>query len=388
MQTIAEQVDTGIQKTLEWNQRSALSYIMSMEDHMSQLSEGEIAHSWCVVKHYLLACDHHVREAIGHMERLGRDSSKYRTFHTKLMNLEVYPNPKITLPELVDIRTEWRYIIEDPTLTGECLICDDDITPKIKELLKQYEKKKKKINYHTVDEFLQMEKDMAENLIKQICKEHGIEPPELIIIDGCKEPSMSAAYTGKIYACKTGIDLHKIAHELKHHIQKIGGKPLKEDEAEDFALKYFNNPQKGLYAQYTSNYSRVKLNDWKDVGKIYGVQFIGDAVSNLINQLNATYPTGFFGQPTGLWLDLLAALGGYYGAMNFSAPYDLWAAIVGGYQVPELLKYVMPMITPTVRVAPTTRVATVPTTQVRYTTQNGIAVKPVPLYNGKYQVVA
>jgi len=301
--------------------------------------------------------------------------------------MPLFPNPIITLKEIVALRTEWRYIIEDPTLTADCPLCDDDITPAIKELVEKFKKEKKNISYHTVDEFLQMEKEMAEKLIETICKEHGVEPPELIIIDGCKEPSMSAAYTGKIFACKTGIDLHKIAHELKHHIQKIGGKHLKEEEAEDFALNYFNNPQKGLYAQYTPNNNRVKLNDWKDVGKIYGVQFIGDAVSNLINTLNAQYPLGFFGQPTGLWLDLLAAAGGVYGGLNFSAPYDLWAAIIGGYQVPELLKYVMPVITPTARV-PTTRVATVPTTQVRYSTQNGIAVKPTPMYNGKYQVTS
>lgn len=391
MQTTAKQVHQGLQKTLTWNQRSALSYFLSMEDHMLQLTEDEIPHSWCLVKHYLVSCDHHVREAISHRERLGLDSSKYRAFHNKLMNLDVYPNPNITIPEIVDLRTEWRYIIEDPTLTADCPLCDSDITPKIKKLIEKH-KTDLDTHRHTPNDFLQMEKDMAEKLIATICKEHGVEPPELIIVDNCKEPSMRAAYfahdPGKIYGCKTGLDLHKIAHEVGHHIQKIGGKHLKEEEAEDFALNYFNNPQKGLYKQHTTKYNRYRMDDWKDVGKIYGVQFIGDAVSNLINQLNTTYPAGFFGQPTGLWLDLLAALGGYYGAMNFNDPYDLWAAIIGGYQVPELLKYVMPMVTPGVRTAPTTVVATVPTTQVRYTTQNGIAVKPVPLYNGKYQVVA
>lgn len=132
---ITAEVDKGIEGTLEWNQRSALSSFLSMENHMSQITEEEIPDSWCIVKHYLVGCDHHVYEAIGHMERLGRDSSKYRAFHHKLKKIGIYPEPKLTLREIVELRTEWRYIIGDPTLTGECEICDTDITPTIKKLL-------------------------------------------------------------------------------------------------------------------------------------------------------------------------------------------------------------------------------------------------------------
>ena len=151
--TYKADVDKGVKDTLEWNQRSALSSFLAMEDHMSQITEEEIPHSWCIIKHHLVGCDHHVREAIGHMERLGRDSSKYRAFHNKLMSLDVYPEPKITLSELVELRTEWRYIIDDPTLTGECEICDKDITPTIKRLisrkqLKEYNKDYNNPNPH------------------------------------------------------------------------------------------------------------------------------------------------------------------------------------------------------------------------------------------------
>ena len=133
--TIQAEVDSGILDTLKWNHRKALSHLLMVEEHINELDKKEVASAWCAIKHYLLALDHHVSEAIGHAERLGLDNSKYKAFRKKLLALPVYPEPKISVKDVVELRTEWRYIIEDPTLTGECEICDTDITPTIKSLI-------------------------------------------------------------------------------------------------------------------------------------------------------------------------------------------------------------------------------------------------------------
>jgi hypothetical protein len=268
-----------------------------MEDHMSQLTEDEIPHSWCIVKHFLVGCDHHVREAIGHMERLGRDSSKYRAFHNKLMNLDVYPEPNITIPEVVELRTEWRYIIEDPTLTGECEICDKDITPAIKRL--------------------------------------------------------------------------------------IGRKQLKEDN-KDYNNPYSNNNiRKTLYSKHTYKNSDKRM-EAKDIGIIFASNSLGVAGHEILVGLDAKYPT--WPMKPSLLGDLLGLGLAFYGGMNFPEPWDLITAVTGTYIGTDIYRYIQQWAggTPTVRIA---RTAAMPQ-RVTYTTQNDIAVKPTPLANGKYVVMA
>lgn len=124
---------------LEWNQMKTLSHLLAMEEHLSELSSEEVTHSWCLVKHHLLGSQHHVFEAVGHAERAGVDPEPYRRFKQKMEDLNVYPQPHVSIKDLVKLRTEWRIIIKDPTLTGDCPTCSLDVAdiPQLGEFLKK-----------------------------------------------------------------------------------------------------------------------------------------------------------------------------------------------------------------------------------------------------------
>ncbi|GAH09685.1 unnamed protein product, partial [marine sediment metagenome] len=111
-----------------------------------------------------------------------------------------------------------------------------------------------------VNDFLVMEREMAEKLLVKLSKKYGVEPPELIINEECHEP-MIGLYTNKrIMMCKTGINLHVLAHEFWHHVQKENGMHLDEGEAETFAVEFFNPPSHiDLYAFHSSFHNDKKM---------------------------------------------------------------------------------------------------------------------------------
>lgn len=119
----------------EWNKKKALAHLLAMEEHLNELSEEDVPHSWCSVKHYLQLLYHHVSEAVTHAERLGLDPAPFRNFRNELMKLKIYPVPHVTEQDIAKLRSEWRRIIGDPTLTSDCPLCSGDVTPEVLEKL-------------------------------------------------------------------------------------------------------------------------------------------------------------------------------------------------------------------------------------------------------------
>jgi len=345
---VVEEVEEGLMETLQWNQRMALSNLLIMEEHLSELEDYEVPHAWCCVKHYLLAADHHVREAIGHAERLGLDSTPYKRFYRKLKELDVYPEPHITIPDVVELRTEWRYIIGDPTLTGECEICDTDITPEVKAVIEQIiDKMQEKevetkpeehrhMDYHETfnpEKYLTMEKQLADELLEDLSKEHEVDKPELVISEDCHEPDVGRYSNGKIYMCKSGINLHVLGHEFKHHLQNSEGGHFWETEAESYSVDLFK-PKKTLY--YEKNHDGSKMMSLNDIAVIYGGQHIGQGLERLLEFLDTQYPEGLMGVKASLLGDVAGTVGGAYLAMELDPPYDLLAALIGGHVSTDL----------------------------------------------------
>ena len=126
----------------EWNKKKALAHLLAMEEHLNELSEEDVPHSWCSVKHYLQLLYHHVSEAVTHAERLGLDPAPFRNFRNELMKLKVYPVPHVTEQDIAKLRSEWRRIIGDPTLTSGCPLCSGDVTPEVLEKLEAASGKK------------------------------------------------------------------------------------------------------------------------------------------------------------------------------------------------------------------------------------------------------
>jgi len=165
---------------------------------------------------------------------------------------------------------------------------------------------------------------------------------------------------------------------------KIGETKLKNDIKEDNPYSKNNNPQKTLYSIHNNKNSDNKLDNLKDVGMIYGGEQLGYGALKALLWADATYPTGFLGQKISLWGDLIGAGVGIYGGLKFDEPWDLVAALVGGYLTTDLWRHLETMLTP-----PAVTYTT-PTGQqtgsVTYVTQNSVAVKPIPLSTGRYRV--
>ena len=105
----------------------------------------------------------------------------------------------------------------------------------------------------------------------------------------------------------------------------------------------------------------------KDVGIIYGLQQLGFAADYGLKYADTLRPIGFLGQPISFWGDILGTIGGVAGALYLDAPYDLAAAMVGGYLSTDLwnqLARLVPM-----------RVATPP---LVYTPPISTVVRPTP----------
>ncbi|KKL60614.1 hypothetical protein LCGC14_2203570, partial [marine sediment metagenome] len=228
----------------------------------------------------------------------------------------------------------------------------------------------KAVATHETDakEFLVMEREMAEKLLAKLSAKYGVDPPELMISDKCHDPNRGLYAQGTIYMCQSGISLHVLSHEFKHHVQLERGTHMDEGEAEKFAIELFAYPtQKGLYALHSHSHSEVKMTvrgtairDYKDVGVIYGGQLLGFSTMHGLKYLDTQRPIGFMGQPISFWGDLLGAIGGVVGALYLKAPYSLLAALVGGYLATDLVNHIVRIAAPIAGIAVPPQVAIPP----------------------------
>ena len=81
----------------------------------------------------------------------------------------------------------------------------------------------------------------------------------------------------------------------------------------------------------------------KEVGIIYGLQQLGFAADYGLKYADTLMPEGLLGQPLSLWGDIVGTIGGILGALYLPAPYDLAAAMVGGYLSTDLWNQVARM---------------------------------------------
>ena len=119
--------------------------------------------------------------------------------------------------------------------------------------------------------------------------------------------------------------------------------------------------------------------DLKDVGVVYGGNLLGFSANAGLKWLDTQRPIGFMGQPLSFWGDILGAAGGVIGALYLKAPYNLLAALVGGYLATDLVSHLIRIAAPIAGVAVPPQIAT-PAAQVT----PGVPV----VVQGRYAVVA
>ena len=376
---------------LIFNKDEIFKNLIASEGHFRNFNstkEDEKGFLNCIVKH-LADAEGHCDEAISHALIVeDRETSRkfldlrdeIRTFRKWIQSSPVTRDEGIS--EIRKLRRQFEGFNPDYDVS-KCETCGDttEIMEDITKILSDLKNNAHAMAAHETDaeEFLVLEREMAEKVIVKLSKKYGVEPPELVISDKCHEPIIGLYTANRIMMCKTGVNLHVLAHEFWHHVQATNGMHMDEGEAEKFAVDLFKAPpQKGLYSIHAHSHNdRKMVKSIKDVGIIYGLQQLGFAADTGLKYVDTLRPAGILGQPISFWGDILGAIGGVLGALYLKAPYDLAAAVVGGYLTTDLwnqLARLYPM-----------RVALPP--QYTYTPP-GTITTPAVTAKGRYAVVA
>jgi len=359
--TVALSTFNGISKEryyLSFNKDEIFKNLIASEGHFrnfTELKEDKAGFLNCIVKH-LADAEGHCDEAISHaLIAESEDSSRgFLELRDKIRDLRRYvQSSPITrdegIREIRKIRRSFEAFNPDYDVS-KCETCGDptEVMEDITKIISDLKNNAQKTVAHENDaeDFLIMEKEMADKVIAKLSEKYGVTPPKLVISDKCHEPNVGLYSAGQIMVCKTGVNLHVLAHEFWHHVQKEKGMHIDEGEAEKFAIELFASPhQKGLYSIHAHSHTDSKMvKSIKDVGVIYGLQQLGYAADYGLKYANTLRPEGLLGQPIAFWGDILGAIGGVLGALYLRAPYDLAAAVVGGYLSTDLWNQLARMV--------------------------------------------
>jgi len=359
--TVALSTFNGISKEryyLSFNKDEIFKNLIASEGHFrnfTELKEDKAGFLNCIVKH-LADAEGHCDEAISHaLIAESEDSSRgFLELRDKIRDLRRYvQSSPITrdegIREIRKIRRSFEAFNPDYDVS-KCETCGDptEVMEDITKIISDLKNNAQKTVAHENDaeDFLIMEKEMADKVIAKLSEKYGVTPPELVISDKCHEPNVGLYSAGQIMVCKTGVNLHVLAHEFWHHVQKEKGMHIDEGEAEKFAIELFASPhQKGLYSIHAHSHTDSKMvKSIKDVGVIYGLQQLGYAADYGLKYANTLRPEGLLGQPIAFWGDILGAIGGVLGALYLRAPYDLAATMVGSYLSTDLWNQLARMV--------------------------------------------
>ena len=365
---------------LNFNRDEIFKNLIASEGHFrnfNSLKEDSTGFLNCIVKH-LADAEGHCDEAVSHalIAENSETSKRFLELREEIKELRkwIQTSPVTRDEGIREIRKLRRSFegFNSSYDVSKCETCGDstDIMKDVTKILSDLKNNPHPVATHEIDvnDFFVMEKKMAEKLLVKLSKKYGVPPPEIVISDECYEP-MIGLYTNKqIMMCKTGINLHVLAHEFWHHVQKENGMHFDEGEAEKFAVELFKpSSHKSLYALHSSSFNDKKMPirttspDLKDVGVIYGGQLLGYSADYALQYLDTLRPGGWMGQPLSFWGDFLGSVGGVIGALYLDSPLNLLSALVGGYLATDLVNHLLRLspvavvaVTPTVYVPPAT----------------------------------
>lgn len=132
---------TPEQELLEFNLNGVLENLLAIQEHMTQLGKSNIADSWCIRKHTLLAKGHHIKELVNHSANISPElNEKAKLFMTEfdtvfkpVLDVGNWKCSGVAAPEAwpsIDqvhkLRNRFREIFGDRTLDGDCPLCSMD----------------------------------------------------------------------------------------------------------------------------------------------------------------------------------------------------------------------------------------------------------------------
>lgn len=392
---------------LRFNIDGVNMHLLAIEDHLRRTSPAyESEEAGCLMKHALQLQEQSL-EGISHASEVG-DREKVKVFRDLQKGAEALrkrfrekADPDQLIMEVRALRKRAESL--DPSFNLEkCASCGDLDEHGVETL------KALQADYDGNHKFKVLEEGMAHTVLDSLAEKDGVQPPQLIIDDNCHDPNKGLYQAGKIMVCRSGVSEHVLSHEFGHYKQHLAGKPLDENEAEQYAIEvtaaHAPHSSKGLNSE-TANYGvreahmAKRFPELKQVGKIYGASIVGALATPLANQLDTMYPLSVMGQNPSLASDLIGIAA--FGIAAASGKWPKWeiplAVIGGGFVNDGMQRYVFPRIPGmpvsisrgAIRVsypAGNSRIATMTRPSVRVTPTNGPLAHSIGS-QGKFAVV-
>lgn len=200
-----------------------------------------------------------------------------------------------------------------------------------------------------------LETETAEKVVAHLSEKYNVPKPKITIIDQCpsREPGMFGLHRdGEMVFCRGGVDVHKIAHEFKHYVDTLKGKPCDEAGAERFALQEVSSPT-AFNLHKTIKYESHPNNRYGDGRMVatimsliakWGPQHIAKGVERGLIEVDRAV-VGWPVKPS-----LIGNLGmtavGAIGAFMTGPPWDEALAILGGHHSTTLWDYLEELLAP------------------------------------------
>jgi len=235
----------------------------------------------------------------------------------------------------------------------------------------------------------EIERETAEKMLATLAFKYGVPKPQLVLAESCSDPRFGVYQEGgPIVMCKGGLNARVLAHEFKHYLDKVQGRPISEPEAEKFALQETGGKSKVLYCEVNNHkFGEVKtVLTGLDILKYYGPQHLAKGIERGFEEVDRI--TGRAALPPherpSFWGNVGMTVVGALGALLLPEPWDLVLAVWGGHHSTTLWDFAEEYIPVAARVVyRPARPAPAPSRYVvRAPTPTPRAVAP----KGRYQV--
>jgi len=327
------------ERFLSYNETNVMKHLLAIEAHLRELGsnyKGE--HASCVVKH-LLQLEEQCEEGISHASELGLDRKVeiFREIHSQIpalrKSLEEGANPNDLIRKVREIRRKAEGLNPNFNLE-QCKACGN-----IEEVLA-----KLKIPRTTIAE---LEEETAHRILESLSAKYNVPKPKLTLLDKCPtEPTGFGEFQVRngepeIVLCRGSADVHKLLHEVKHYLDYLAGKPLSEEEAEQFALEEVAKP---IYVEASHSRDGEKMVAWREIGVIYGGQHIAKGLERGFEEIDRM--TGKLAAPVeqrpSTWLNIGLGVGLPLIAVfaRIRDPWDKLLVLMGGHFSTKIWDYV------------------------------------------------
>jgi hypothetical protein len=250
---------------LEYNKDNIAKNLIQAEVHYRNLKGGyqftneEVTgFANCIVKH-LLDAEGEADEAVSHSlmvegsepsEKFKRLRDELRAFRKRVQKGQV--NVDEGIKEVRRLRREFELFNPEYDIS-RCKSCGP-----IEEWLGLLKTKPLE----------ELERETADKVLTYLSQKYKVPKPELVITERCTEPSFGLYEKGKIAMCKGGVNIHVLAHEFKHYMDHLQGKPISEVEAERFAVQEM--VEKSHFVEVEAKYSE-RISD----SAVWGILLFG-----------------------------------------------------------------------------------------------------------------